>query len=152
HCGSGRCACFWARRECDPNVCVKCKSKVADPSLCRNVSLQRGVKKNLQVKDTELIVEYVGELIYETTIDSRDDAISIDSFYAGNESRYINHSEENANCTAIVKLVNGEHRIGIYAAKNILAGEELFLNYGPIFFKDYSVGDFDANIDTKRSM
>ncbi|ESK92877.1 histone-lysine n-methyltransferase ezh1-like [Moniliophthora roreri MCA 2997] len=153
---------------------LTCSARVADSSLCRNVCIQRGVKKNMQVKDSqygfgcfllepaslaELVVEYVGELIYETTIDSRDDisvhrsrnyvfelnncgpgssdGISIDSFYAGNESRYINHSEENANCTAVVKLVNGEHRIGIYAAKNIPAGEELFLNYGPMFFKDH---------------
>uniref|UniRef100_A0A0W0FZY7 SET domain-containing protein n=1 Tax=Moniliophthora roreri TaxID=221103 RepID=A0A0W0FZY7_MONRR len=153
---------------------LTCSARVADSSLCRNVCIQRGVKKNMQVKDSqygfgcfllepaslaELVVEYVGELIYETTIDSRDDisvhrsrnyvfelnncgpgssdGISIDSFYAGNESRYINHSEENANCTAVVKLVNGEHRIGIYAAKNIPAAEELFLNYGPMFFKDH---------------
>jgi len=31
-------------------------------------------------------------------------------------------------------LVNGEHRIGIYASTNILEGEELFINYGPNFF------------------
>jgi len=31
-------------------------------------------------------------------------------------------------------LVNGEHRIGIYALTKILEGEELFINYGPKFF------------------
>jgi len=38
------------------------------------------------------------------------------------------------NCGSTIMLVNGEHRIGIYASKKIKQGEELFLNYGPKFF------------------
>lgn len=104
---------------------------------------------------------------------------SLDSCSAGNETRYINHSST-PNCCCIgtsvfflflnihwcrdaefsdpllVMLVNGEHRIGVYAstctlhlyiipkrqlnipslftATKILEGEELFINYGPNFF------------------
>ncbi|KAG7095988.1 hypothetical protein E1B28_006671 [Marasmius oreades] len=94
--------------------------------------------------------EYVGELIFDLTTKSRDDvsshrkrnyvftldeSLSIDSAYAGNEARYINHDTQRVNCAAFVKLVNGEHRIGIYATRPLEAGTELFLDYGPEFFK-----------------
>ncbi|GAV98858.1 SET domain-containing protein [Lentinula edodes] len=98
----------------------------------------------------ELITEYVGELVYELTTESRDDVsmhrqrnylfnlnatFALDSEFIGNESRYINHSEDTPNCRAQVMMVNGDHRIGIYAQTHIEAGAELFLNYGPEFFK-----------------
>ncbi|EIN09099.1 SET domain-containing protein, partial [Punctularia strigosozonata HHB-11173 SS5] len=78
-----------------------------------------------------ILVEYVGELIAEATVDSRDDVAthrgrgyvfgmnaeySVDASYAGNAARFINHAPKSkANCVAQVKLVNGDHRIGIYA-------------------------------------
>ncbi|KAF5370328.1 hypothetical protein D9758_006997 [Tetrapyrgos nigripes] len=97
----------------------------------------------------DFIIEYVGELIYEPTWKSRSDlskhrkraypfklnsTYDIDATYVGNESRYINHSWGNENCVARVKLVHGDHRIGIYATRRIEAGEELIMNYGADFF------------------
>jgi histone-lysine N-methyltransferase EZH2 len=35
-----------------------------------------------------------------------------------------------------VKLVNGEHRIGIYSTQNLESGSELWIDYGPEFFKN----------------
>lgn len=100
---------------------------------------------------------------------------ALDSAYAGNNTRYMNHSAEASNCHtrgdhvdfhdlayltdllyhSIVVLVNGEHRIGVYAgtcihplldlfkrsnhtslppARRIEKGEELLINYGTYFW------------------
>ncbi|KAJ4485830.1 hypothetical protein J3R30DRAFT_3282052 [Lentinula aciculospora] len=60
---------------------------------------------------------------------------ALDSEFIGNESRYINHSKESPNCRAQVMMVNGDHRIGIYAQIVIAKGTELFLDYGTEFFR-----------------
>lgn len=105
-----------------------------------------------------MIVEYVGELIYEMTFDSRGEVadhlgrsyvfglnktLSLDSSRAGNASRFINHSgasdtssETQCNCRAFARLVNGEHRIGIFAIVNIDSGTEILIDYGPAFFTE----------------
>ncbi|KAJ3781963.1 SET domain-containing protein [Lentinula aff. detonsa] len=165
-CRTERCACVRAHRECDPELCGKCDARDQfRHDGCSNVSIQRRHWKYTEVKpgtwgvglfllepvDTgELIIEYVGELVYETTSDSRDDvsqhrqrnyvfringSFDLDSEFIGNESRYINHSRESPNCVAQIMLVTGSHRIGIYALTRLETGTELFLDYGPEFFK-----------------
>ncbi|KAG1905918.1 uncharacterized protein F5891DRAFT_942630 [Suillus fuscotomentosus] len=168
-----RCSCLKARRECDPELCVKCGFEDPETSTCGNSQIQQGHFKKLEVKESrwgagvfilepakqgELIVEYVGELIYEMTFDSRgevaehlgrsyvfglNNTLSLDSSRAGNMSRFINHSgssgvgsETQCNCRAFARLVNGEHRIGIFAIMNIDAGSEILIDYGPVFFPD----------------
>ncbi|TFY80287.1 hypothetical protein EWM64_g3723 [Hericium alpestre] len=104
------------------------------------------------VKSGSLVIEYVGEIILPATMASRDDVsrhrgrnyvfglnetYAVDAGIAGNPARYINHApEEEANCKAHVYLVNGEHRIGIFAARDIEVGEELLLFYGTEFFEN----------------
>jgi len=132
-------------------------------NLCKNSGIRRGEFKRTHVCQStwglglfmsescqkgDLISEYVGELIFEPTLHSRDGVagykgrsyvfeldptFSLDSGSAGNETRYINHSST-PNCGSTVMLVNGEHRVGIYASNKIKQGEELFINYGPKFF------------------
>ncbi|KIM53664.1 hypothetical protein SCLCIDRAFT_1157353 [Scleroderma citrinum Foug A] len=65
--------------------------------------------------------------------------LSLDASYIGDSSRFINHSgsvdqTNGPNCRAYVRLVNGEHRIGIYAARDLEAGSEILLDYGHAFF------------------
>ncbi|KAJ6627717.1 hypothetical protein B0H10DRAFT_1869485 [Mycena sp. CBHHK59/15] len=164
-CRTDRCSCYLAHRECDPELCLKCQAKDSKANLCRNTPLQMGRHKGTVVgparwgrglfmteeaNEDELIIEYVGELIYEPTTDSRElvaahrgrnylfqlnDTVSVDGTYVGNNSRYINHDAANPNCKAHVRMVNGEHRIGIYATRHLALGDEVLFDYGGEFFR-----------------
>ncbi|KAF8890247.1 hypothetical protein CPB85DRAFT_1333334 [Mucidula mucida] len=163
-CRTKICPCYAAGMECDPEVCTNCEAADAVLGRCKNAFIQRGVCKELEVKESqwgrglfaaetikkgEFISEYVGELIYDATVDSRSELanhrrrsyvfrlnseVSIDSSYICNETRYMNHSKEDANCIPEVKLVNGEHRISFHALRTIALGEELLFNYGDEFW------------------
>ncbi|KAJ7758167.1 hypothetical protein DFH07DRAFT_818963 [Mycena maculata] len=165
-CRTDRCACWLAHRECDPEICLKCQAKYADADVCQNVRIQREVWKRTKVAPStfgmglflaeaaaagELIIEYIGELIFDPTTDSREpigahrgrcylfelnDTLSVDGTYAANDARYINHSAHTPNCRAMVWMVNGEHRIGIFATRKIACGDEVLFNYGDNFFQE----------------
>ena len=99
--------------------------------------------KNFQ--SGEFLIEYIGEVISKAERESRE-AISenpyvfeltfrpktyVDARTYGNFSRFINHScDSNAIADAVVQ--NQIARIGFFASKDILFGEEITINYNNI--------------------
>ncbi|KAI9773030.1 MAG: hypothetical protein M1839_002231 [Geoglossum umbratile] len=95
-------------------------------------------------KAGEFLGEYKGELISNDEAERRgvvydvrgfsylfnvnEDHV-IDANRGGNKFRFVNHSKLGENCYPRVVFANGVHRIGMYAKRDLVAGEELYFNY-----------------------
>lgn len=165
-CFSNACACFSQGRECDPDrcrTCLDCKQETDGKDMklnCKNVGLRMnyraktlaghsdvhgwGVFAALDIPKSEIIGEYVGEVIEQQDAERRGriydetkysflfnitNNLALDSTRLGNKLRYCNHSNE-PNCEPRVMRVDGDVRVGIYAKRDIAKHEELFFDYG----------------------
>lgn len=189
-CNSRHCACFLAKRECDPESCCCSAAAVINSgpmspkaklqSSCDNINLQCGRKKHLllapsetagwgifikdRVSKGEFIAEYCGEMISNEEAEKRglvydffdqsylfqlNEDVSVDAKRKGNKVRFANHSTD-PNCIVRICLVNGDHRIGIFANRDIEKGEELFFNYGEKFIGHGLKGEIKFKSNSKR--
>ncbi|CAD5114463.1 DgyrCDS3590 [Dimorphilus gyrociliatus] len=96
------------------------------------------------IKQDEMVIEYVGEIIRSSVADVRerrnikegkgcylfrlDQTLVLDAAQRGNAARFINHSCT-PNCNARVVPTENKKRIIIYSKKDIEEGEEITYNY-----------------------
>lgn len=140
--------------ECDPKLCP-CKETCSNQRMLKNEwapGLQRfltgncgwGVRTTEEIKEGDFILEYIGEVVSLKLFRDRmvnlyhNDShhycmslgphIVIDGYRAANEGRFVNHSCE-PNCVMQKWSVDGMYRMGLFAARDIEAGEELSYDY-----------------------
>lgn len=101
-----------------------------------------GLFAGVDIKKHEFIGEYKGENVSATELKRReivDDRTyylfdlcgdtTTDAGTKGNKIRFVNNSSQHDNCIAHNMLCNMQVRIGLYATRDIKAGEELYFNY-----------------------
>ncbi|EFI27159.1 hypothetical protein CC1G_14984 [Coprinopsis cinerea okayama7 len=137
------------KSKCRNNACQKGRFPLIEINAA---TWGQGAFAGRSIKSGTIIGEYVGEALLLAEADegvqsllnrysglnysfSLDQTFLLDSLRAGNETRFLNHTTD-ANCTADVITVNGDHRIFLISTKAIKKGQELFLDYGEAFWKD----------------
>ncbi|KAK2630074.1 hypothetical protein QTJ16_000894 [Diplocarpon rosae] len=121
------------------------QKKYANVSVIQTEKKGFGLRANVDLDANDFIFEYIGEVINEPTFRRRTiqyDQEGIKHFYfmsltkhefvdatkKGNLGRFCNHSC-NPNCYVDKWVVGDKLRMGIFAERNIKAGEELVFNY-----------------------
>jgi SET domain-containing protein len=121
------------------------RKEYANVSVIRTEKKGYGLRANSDLVANDFIFEYIGEVINEPTFRRRTiqyDEEGIKHFYfmsltknefvdatkKGNLGRFCNHSC-NPNCYVDKWVVGDKLRMGIFAERNIKAGEELVFNY-----------------------
>ena len=140
--------------ECDPAFCpcgAGCanqrfqKKQYAKLDIARTGRKGHGLFTKQPLRKKEFIIEYIGEVLHEDVYRARkqryeeegrrhyyfmtlSSSETIDAAERGNAGRFLNHSCE-PNCETQKWMVNGELCIGIFALRDVAAGEELTFDY-----------------------
>jgi len=119
-----------------------------------------------------VIGEYTGELITEEEeerrykiykahkmssyfYETKKPGLVVDAGHMGNHTRFINHSCDGDNCRVFMEIIDGVPRVWVVAMKDILQGQELFLDYGKEYFKDLEClcgGENCVEVEKERRM
>jgi len=140
--------------ECTDDGCVcntECQNQrfqrrdYADISIFKTDKKGYGVRANSDIPNGRFVYEYVGEVIDEPRFRQRNTkypAMGIKHFYfmslekdqfidatiKGGLARFVNHSC-NPNCETEKWVVGNKYRMGIFAKRDVKAGEELVFDY-----------------------
>ena len=152
-CGSG-CINRSTYSECEPGMCIngeQCSNMVIQrrqyaPGLERFMTSKKGwgVRARQSIAKNSFILEYTGEICSKEEFERRmlvrykidnhhyclamDNKIMIDAHRAGSECRFVNHACS-PNCEMQKWTVRGLPRMGLFALKDILPGEEICYDY-----------------------
>ncbi|XVF47855.1 hypothetical protein PTKIN_Ptkin03bG0143900 [Pterospermum kingtungense] len=138
--------------------CISCSKACRCPETCTNRPFRKekkirvvktelcgwGVEAAEPIKKGDFIIEYIGEVINDAQCEQRlwdmkykgvknfymceiRKDFTIDATFKGNTSRFLNHSCD-PNCV-LEKQVDGETRVGVFAARSIEVGEPLTYDY-----------------------
>ncbi|KAE8678798.1 Histone-lysine N-methyltransferase ASHR3 [Hibiscus syriacus] len=146
--------------------CISCSKACRCPESCTNRPFSKekkirivktelcgwGVEAAEPIKKGDFVIEYIGEVIDDAQCEKRlwdmkykgvknfymceiRKDFTIDATFKGNTSRFLNHSCD-PNCVLEKWQVEGETRVGVFAARSIEVGEPLtydyrFVQFGP---------------------
>lgn len=156
-CRASSCECVASGRECDSDLCgcVCCVNQPLANNRHKRIALGRssthgwGAFALEPAKAGDFVGEYKGELVSHDEADRRgkiydklncsflfnlDDDNVVDATRHGSKMKFANHNAKDPNLVARVTLVRGDHRIGLYAKRDIFPGDELNFNYSTSFW------------------
>lgn len=151
-----RCTCLQKGRECtDMCGCESCFNIPIVQNLDKKSSITKSLKHGLGLFCEEFIpantfvLQYTGEFISDKEAERRGNFYemnhlsylfncvfndvacfySIDAFYLGNQSRFINHSVKDANLRSDILVSQGNSKVVFYSTRDIYKGEEFLFDY-----------------------
>ncbi|KAM0680404.1 hypothetical protein GINT2_001464 [Glugoides intestinalis] len=118
-------------------------------SICKSFKHGLGLFAEEFIAANQFVIEYTGELItdkeaerrgnfyemnklsylFNSTFSGKECLFSIDAFFTGNKSRFINHSALKPNLKSRILVSHGNVKIVFYSIKTIYKGEELLFDY-----------------------
>lgn len=127
---------------------IQCRVQ-KDLSVSQSSRHGYGLFSECFIGENSFVIEYTGEMITDRETERRGNfyeinrcsylfnlvnknsecLLSVDAFYLGNKSRYINHSKHSANLRSEVFTQNGVPHVVFYSLRDIYRGEELLFDY-----------------------
>ncbi|XP_059635802.1 histone-lysine N-methyltransferase ASHR3 [Cornus florida] len=167
--------------------CISCSKACRCSEMCTNRPFRKekkikivktefcgwGVEAAESIKKGDFVIEYIGEVINDALCEQRlwdmkykgvenfymceiRKDFTIDATFKGNSSRFLNHSCD-PNCKLEKWQVEGETRVGVFAARSIKVGEPLtydyrFVQFGPEVRCHCGATNCQGYLGTKRKI